>query len=194
MKNIETILSEVEGIELTDEQKKSIVDGVNENYKTVNDWQKQVDKVNNLTQQLSTTKDELKKFDGVDADDLKNQIADLQKKLKDADDEYQTKLADRDFNDLVDGEIRTQNGINAKAIKSLLDLDALKSSKNQKDDVAKAIKKLTEADDSKMLFGTPQPDKTGSGSPIGTVKKGNAEEIAVAKARAVMGLPPLKNE
>ena len=109
MKNIETILSEVEGIELTDEQKKSIVDAVNENYKTVNDWQKQVDKVNNLTQQLTTTKDELKKFDGVDADDLKNQIADLQKKLKDADDELQTKLADRDFNDLVKDAIQKAN-------------------------------------------------------------------------------------
>ena len=130
MKNIETILSEVEGIELTDEQKKSIVDGVNENYKTVNDWQKQVDKVNNLTQQLSTTKDELKKFDGVDADDLKNQIADLQKKLKDADDELQTKLADRDFNDLVKDAIQKANGKNAKAITALLDLDTLKKSKN----------------------------------------------------------------
>ena len=109
MKNIETILSEVEGIELTDEQKKSIVDGVNENYKTVNDWQKQVDKVNNLTQQLSTTKDELKKFDGVDADGMKKQIADLEKKLKDADDELQTKLADRDFNDLVKDAIQKAN-------------------------------------------------------------------------------------
>ena len=153
MKNIETILSEVEGIELTDEQKKSIVDGVNENYKTVNDWQKQVDKVNNLTQQLSTTKDELKKFDGVDADGMKKQIADLEKKLKDADDELQTKLADRDFNDLVKDAIQKANGKNAKAITALLDLDTLKKSKNQEADVADAIKKLSEAEDSSMLFG-----------------------------------------
>lgn len=193
MKNIETILSEA-GIELTDEQKKTVVDGVAENYKTVNDWQKQVDKVNNLTQQLTTTKEDLKKFDGVDADGLKSKVAELEQKLKDADADYQTKLADRDFNDLIDGEIRTQNGINAKAIKSLLDLDTLKTSKNQKDDVAKAIKKLTEADDSKMLFGTPEPGKAGSTSPIGTVAKGNPEATAIAKARAVMGLPPLKNE
>ena len=145
MKNIETILSEVEGIELTDEQKKSIVDAVNENYKTVNDWQKQVDKVNNLTQQLTTTKDELKKFDGVDADGMKKQIADLEKKLKDADDELQTKLADRDFNDLVKDAIQKANGKNAKAITALLDLDTLKKSKNQEADVADAIKKLSEA-------------------------------------------------
>ena len=153
MKNIETILSEVEGIELTDEQKKSIVDGVNENYKTVNDWQKQVDKVNNLTQQLSTTKDELKKFDGVDADGMKKQIADLEKKLKDADDELQTKLADRDFNDLVKDAIQKANGKNAKAITALLDLDTLKKSKNQEADVADAIKKLSEAEDLSMFFG-----------------------------------------
>ncbi len=153
MKNIETILSEVEGIELTDEQKKLIVDGVNENYKTVNDWQKQVDKVNNLSQQLSTTKEELKKFDGVDADGLKTQIADLEKKLKDADAEYQTKLADRDFNDLVASAISKANGKNSKAIMALLDLDSLKKSKNQESDIDDALKKLADAEDSAMLFG-----------------------------------------
>ena len=115
MKNIETILSEV-GIELTDEQKKAIVDGVAENYKTINDWQKQVDKVSNLTQQLTTTKDELKKFDGVDADGLKKQISDLEAKLKAADDDYQKKMSDRDFNDLVKSAITKANGKNSKAI------------------------------------------------------------------------------
>lgn len=193
MKNIETILSEV-GIELTDEQKKAIVDGVAENYKTINDWQKQVDKVSNLTQQLTTTKDELKKFDGVDAEGLKKQIADLEQKLKDADADYQTKLADRDFDDLIESEIRSHKGINAKAIRSLLDIDALKTSKNQKNDVASAIKKLTEAEDSKMLFGSAEPEKKGSGSPIGSVSKGSAEATAIAKARAVMGLPPIKED
>ena len=180
MKNIETILSEVEGIELTDEQKKSIVDGVNENYKTVNDWQKQVDKVNNLTQQLSTTKDELKKFDGVDADGMKKQIADLEKKLKDADDELQTKLADRDFNDLVKDAIQKANGKNAKAITALLDLDTLKKSKNQEADVADAIKKLSEAEDSSMLFG--ESVVKGGVDTAGSVSKPSGGLAAVEQA------------
>lgn len=152
MKNIETILSEV-GIELTDEQKKAIVDGVAENYKTINDWQKQVDKVSNLTQQLTTTKDELKKFDGVDADGLKKQISDLEAKLKAADDDYQKKMSDRDFNDLVKSAITKANGKNSKAITALLDLDKLKESQNQEADIEKALKELAEAEDSAMLFG-----------------------------------------
>ena len=150
MKNIETILSEV-GIELTDEQKKAIVDGVAENYKTINDWQKQVDKVSNLTQQLTTTKDELKKFDGVDADGLKKQISDLEAKLKAADDDYQKKMSDRDFNDLVKSAIRKANGKNSKAITALLDLDKLKESQNQEADIEKALKELAFSVERKFL-------------------------------------------
>ena len=48
MKNFETILSE-NGVTLTDEQKTAITTAMGENYKPIADWQKQVDKVANLT-------------------------------------------------------------------------------------------------------------------------------------------------
>lgn len=60
MKNFEQILSDA-GVELTDEQKTAINKEMGENYKPVADWQKQVDKVQNLTEQLDSTKDALKK-------------------------------------------------------------------------------------------------------------------------------------
>ena len=69
MKNFEQILSDA-GITLTDEQKTAINKEMGENYKPVADWQKQVDKVQNLTEQLDSTKEALKKFDGVDAEAL----------------------------------------------------------------------------------------------------------------------------
>ena len=47
MKNIETILKEA-GLEVSEEQLKKVNDLVKENYKTVNDWQKQVDKTESL--------------------------------------------------------------------------------------------------------------------------------------------------
>ena len=40
---------------------------------------------------------------------------------------------------------------------ALLDMDTLKASKNQKDDIAAALKGLSEAEDSKMLFGETEP-------------------------------------
>lgn len=190
MKNFETILSE-NGITLTDEQKTAITKAVGENYKAITDWQKQVDKVANLTEQLTETKEALQKFDGVDAEGLKGQIADLTQKLADKDAEYQTQIADRDFQDMLKSAIADAKGKNAKAITALLDVDALKASKNQANDVAAALKTLAEAEDSKMLFG--DTEVIGSGNPIGTVNKGGASGTATAQMRSIMGLPPINN-
>ena len=152
MKNFETILAD-NGISLTDEQKTAITKAMGENYKPIADWQKQVDKVNNLTEQLDETKTALGKFDGVDPEALKNDIAALNQKLADKDTEYQQQIADRDFQDKVKASIAKYKGKNEKAIKSLLDMDMLKASKNQDSDLDVAMKALTEAEDSKMLFG-----------------------------------------
>ena len=83
------------------------------------------------------------------------------------------------------------NGKNAKAITALLDIDALKASKNQKDDIAAALKKLTEAEDSKMLFGEPEPTHVGGGNPIGAITKGGNTQTGTDAMRSIMGLPPL---
>lgn len=188
MKNVETILKEA-GITLTEEQSTSITKAVDENYKPIADWQKQHDKVQNLTEQLDTAKETLKKFDGIDADGLKKQVEDLQKELEDKDTEYQEKIADRDFQDMLKDAIANAKGKNAKAITALLDVDNLKVSKNQKEDVEAALKKLTEAEDSKMLFGEPEVH-LGKGNPIGRVTHGSENDDA--EMRAIMGLPPTK--
>lgn len=192
MKNILSILADA-GVEITDEQKKSIEDGVKENYKPVADWQKQVDKVQNLEDQLKSTKESLAKFDGVDADALNKQISDLKADLEQKDKDYQNQIADRDFQDMLKESIASAKGKNAKAITALLDLETLKASKNQKEDIAAALKTLIEAEDSKMLFGEPEPQEVGTGNPIGIVNKsGGANDDAAL--RAAMGLPPVATD
>ena len=188
MKNIEQILAD-NGIELTDDQKTAINNAVNENYKTVNDWQKQVDDAKALRTTLKDTQEKLKAFDGVDAAALNNEIVKLKADLEQKDADYQAQIADRDFQDLLKESIASVNGRNAKAITALLDIDTLKASKNQKEDIATALKNLSEAEDSKMLFGEPEPKPVGTGNLIGQVQKpsGNVED---ATLRAAMGLPP----
>ena len=188
MKNILSILADA-GVEITDEQKKSVEDGVKENYKPVADWQKQVDKVQTLETTLTETQEKLKKFDGVDAEALNKQIEDLKADLEKKDKDYQSQIADRDFNDMLKESIATANGKNAKAITALLDVEALKASKNQKEDIATALKGLAEAEDSKMLFGTAEEEESlGTGDIPGTVKKGGGSG-EFASLRAAMGLP-----
>ena len=188
MKNFEQILSDA-GVELTDEQKATITKEMGENYKTIADWQKQHDKVQNLMEQLDSTKEALKKFDGVDADALNKQIADLNEELKNKETEYQNQIADRDFSDMVKGLIAERKGVNEKAIMALLNLDELKTSKNQKDDAIKALDALVEAEDSKMLFGENKANAVGTGNAIGSFGSGDSGNAAEARMRVAMGLP-----
>lgn len=187
MKNILSILADA-GVEITDEQKKNIDEAVKENYKPVDDWQRQHDKAKNLEEQLNSTKETLAKFDGVDAEALNKQIEDLKADLDKKDAEYQAQIADRDFQDMLKESIVSVKGRNAKAIMALLDTEALKASKNQKEDIAAALKALSEAEDSKMLFGEPEPNVLGTGNPIGTVNKTESGDD-MAAMRAAMGLP-----
>lgn len=99
-----------------------------------------------------TAEETLKGFDGVDVEKLNKSIADWKKKAEDAEKDYNQKIADRDFDDLLKEAIKSANGLNEKAIMGCLDIPTLKASKNQKSDIESAIKALSEAEDSKMLF------------------------------------------
>lgn len=140
-------------------------------------------------EKVKTTEEALKAFDGVDPAALNQKIADLQKDLQTKDEEHQAQIADRDFQDMLKESIASVNGRNAKAITALLDLDTLKASKNQKEDIATALKDLAEAENSKMLFGEANATEIGKGDPIGIVTKGGNTATASAEMRAIMGLP-----
>ena len=191
MKNIFEIMKDY-GLEVPEDKKKDFEKAVLENYKTVADYDKQTDKVTSLTDQLNTVKEDMKKFEGVDPEALKNQISELNQKLADKDTEYQNQIADRDFQDMLKNAIAEAKGKNAKAITALLDVDALKASKNQASDVAAALKTLSEAEDSKMLFGD-NSQVIGGGNPIGSFVNGGAGNAPTAQMRSIMGLPPLNN-
>lgn len=175
MKNIFEIMKEY-GIDMPEDKKKDFEKSVLENYKTVADYNKQVESLNKANDTIKSNdtamkelQDKLDAFKDVDVTELKNTIAGLEKDKTRIEDEYKDKMAKRDFDDLIKDAITSAHGKNAKAITALLDVDTLMQSKNQKEDIAAAIKKLTEAEDSKMLFGEPEPQARGGGSPIGRI-------------------------
>lgn len=188
MKNIFEIMKEY-GLEVSEDKKKDFEKAVLDNYKTVSDYETQSEKLKTAEGKVTTLTESLDKFKDVNVDDLNSTIATLKTDLANKDQELKDKIADRDFNDLLKDSITSAKGRNAKAITALLDVDTLKASKNQKEDIAAAIKALTEAEDSKMLFGEPEPTPAGSGNPIGTVTKGGNQN-GDAAMRAAMGLPP----
>lgn len=178
MKNIFEIMKEY-GLEVPEDKKKDFEKSVLENYKTVTDYDNQAKKLDaaNDTIKANDTamkdlQDKLDGFKDVDVSGLNQMIKNLQTEKENIQKDYDAKIADRDFNDLVKESIAAVNGRNAKAITALLDVETLKTSKNQKEDIAAALKALTEKEDSKMLFGgEPEPKPTGTGNLIGQVQK-----------------------
>lgn len=177
MKNIFEIMKEY-GLEVPEDKKKDFEKSVLENYKTVTDYDNQAKKLDAANDTIKANdiamkdlQDKLDGFKDVDVSGLNQTIKTLQTEKENIQKDYDAKIADRDFNDLVKESIAAVNGRNAKAITALLDVDTLKASKNQKEDIAAALKALTEKEDSKMLFGEPDPKPAGTGNLIGQVQK-----------------------
>ena len=179
MENIFKIMKDF-GIEMPEDKKKDFEKSVLENYKTVNDYNRQVESLNQANETIKANDDAMKDlqtkldaFKDVDVTELNKTIEDLKVENARIKKDYKDKEAQRDFDDLIKDAITGAHGKNAKAITALLDVDTLMQSKNQKEDIAAAIKKLTEAEDSKMLFGEPEPQAKGGGNPIGDIGDGS---------------------
>ena len=81
--------------------------------------------------QLETATAQLKGFEGVNVEELNGRITELNKQLADQKAAFDKQLADRDFDDLINGAVTDSKARNVKAVRALLDIDALRESKNQ---------------------------------------------------------------
>lgn len=91
--------------------------------------QKQLDAANT---QLSDVQEKLKAFDGINVDELKGESDKLRQQIADMKDGWA-------FDSALDGAIRDAKGRSVKAVRGMLDLDALKASKDRSADIKAAI-------------------------------------------------------
>ena len=146
---------------------KEVIDAImDENGKDIEEAKKPFADYESIKEQLQTAKDGLKAFEGVDVQQLQSQIATLNTQLSDKDKEWQGKLDAMAFDGKIKDAITAAKGKSAKAIAALLDMDALKASKNQDADIKTALENLKK--ESGYLFEdeqqTPPPFSTGSGT------------------------------
>ena len=133
---------------------KEIIDAIlAENGRDIEAAKKPFADYDSIKEQLQTAKDGLKAFEGVDVAQLQGEITKLQGQLTDKDKEWQEKIDAINFETKVKDAIAAAKGKNAKAISALLDMDALKASKNQDADLKAALEALTKAEDSSFLIG-----------------------------------------
>lgn len=140
----------------------------------------------NYKSQLETATESLEKFKDVDPTAMQGEIDKLNQQLKDKDAEYAAKEADRIFSDTIKEAIKTAGGRNEKAVMAMLDMDALKESKNQSEDIKKALETVKESD--AYLFCSDEPFKNAVGVTGGSGTGGDN----FSAIRAAMGLPAEK--
>lgn len=127
----EDVKNKIPGI--TDEQLNWIMqengNDVNREKSAATALQAQLD---NANAQLKTAQDGLKAFEGVDVAGLQAQVTKLQADMKAQADGFA-------FDNALDAAILGAKGRNVQAVRALLDLDALKGSKDRTTDIAKAL-------------------------------------------------------
>ena len=161
MKKIYEILSGI-GLTVTDEQKKDFEKNFKEAYTSKADFDRLTAESDNYKSQLETAQTALQKFDGIDVDNLKNEIqkltADLQKKEKDhaispnmneghlfASDIYKSLFLEKIFGGLKERFLQAsqeneQNG--GKKLKYWLDEDLAKCVEQKKEEMTKITRGL----------------------------------------------------
>lgn len=94
--------------------------------------------LDNANAQLKTAQDGLKAFDGVDVAGLQEQLTKLKADMK-------AQAEGFAFDNALDTAILGKKGRSVKAVRALLDLDALKGSADRSTDIAKALDEAAKA-------------------------------------------------
>jgi hypothetical protein len=186
-------LKEILGDAHTDEIDKKVRDEIGKAFVSKKDFDARKDKIDALEVQIAERDKQLKELGEStgDSEALKTKISELQTANEKAagdltalEAKHAKELADRDFDSLLDGVLAGEKVRNAKAVKALLDIDVLKASKNQTEDIKTALTAVKTDND--YLFSSEEPIKNPITSGKNDTPKGTAESSVL---RSIMGLP-----
>ena len=158
MKNIHEILKSYD-IEIPADKKAEFDKAVLENYKTVAEAEKLRTARDTYKSQLDDATQKLEGFKGVNVEELQGKISALTDDLASQKAAFDKQLADRDFDDMLNAAINGSKAKNVKAVRALLDLEAIKASKNRSAAIEAALKKVKEEND--YLFTSEEPIDNG---------------------------------
>ena len=189
MKNIIEILKE-SNIELTKEQEDSVTKLVNDNYKTIAEFDKQKEKLSlaeNNAKDIQKKFDKFKEsYDGVDVEELRKKINTLTNDIDTQKTTYETQISKMNLDSVLSAKAKEYGCKDFDLAKSQFNYDDLLKSKDQTNDIDKAFKTLKE--NKPILFEEKQNEPTAKGNIVGSSGQGenpNAEDLLL---RQVMGL------
>lgn len=144
------------GVEIPADKKDAFNKEFRKTYKSEGEISKVTDKLeadrDNWKQKAEAAEETLKKFDGVDLEGMKAEVDKWKLEAEKTKTEYERKEAEREFEDILKTEISEAKGRNEKAIRANLDIEKLMKSRNQREDVKKALEDLKGAEDTSFMF------------------------------------------
>lgn len=158
----------LEKLGLSEEQVKEVM---REHGKVLNPIKKDRDDAKAL---LVSTQGELKKYDGVDVEDLQSKITN-----------YENSISNRDFEDIVKEVLGGAKAKNNKAVMAMLDIETLKASKNQQADIQKAVEAVKKEND--YMFQGEQTPRMVSSTPGSSSEADSKKTQANEAIRSLFG-------
>ena len=183
MKNMIEICKDF-GIEIPADKHAEFNKVVAENYKTIAEHEKKVnrltDDLNAATKRAETAEETLKGFEGKDFEAITKDRDEWHRKHNELVETHKKETEEREFNEGLSAAITEAKGKNPKAIMALLDLDKLRGSKNQDNDIKAALDSLRT--ESGYLF------EDNGGDPKFTDPKGNGGTGGTTTVKDIMSI------
>lgn len=174
------------GIEVPEEKKQGLETEFSESYREAQELMELKTKLEGIKGQLSEANQQIAGFKELDIEGVKQKAAEWEQKYNQAAQDSAREIEQLKFDFALDKELTKAQARNPKAVKALLDRDALKYDKGKIIGLEEQLETLKKKEDSAFLFGSSAPTVQF------TTQSQSFHQMNDNDARAVMGLAPVK--
>lgn len=174
------------GIEVPEEKKQGLESEFSESYREAQEFKELNTELEGIKGQLSQANEQIAGFKELDIEGVKQKAAEWEQKYNQAAEDRAREIEQLKFDFALDRELTKAQARNPKAVKALLDRDALKYDKGKIIGLEEQLETLKKNEDSAFLFGSAAPTVQF------TTQSQSFQQMNDNDARAVMGLAPVK--
>lgn len=174
------------GIEVPEEKKQGLETEFSESYREAQEFKELNTELEGVKGQLSQANEQIAGFKELDIEGVKQKAAEWEQKYNQAAENSAREIEQLKFDFALDRELTKAQARNPKAVKALLDRDALKYDKGKIIGLEEQLETLKKGEDSAFLFGSAAPTVQF------TTQSQSFHQMNDNDARAVMGLAPVK--
>lgn len=174
------------GIEVPEEKKQGLETEFSRSYREAQELMELNTELEGIKGQLSQANEQIAGFKELDIEGVKQKAAEWEQKYNQAAQDSAREIEQLKFDFALDRELTKAQARNPKAVKALLDRDALKYDKGKIIGLEEQLETLKKGEDSAFLFGSAAPTVQF------TTQSQSFQQMNDNDARAVMGLKPVE--